>query len=186
MSTTLTKLAQRSLDVDDDEIRTYAPTEMDLQMAEAMISGCITFTQIAEQIGADPSTVSRAMRHPVRCGWLSSQLQRIVAKRIGLVDAALVARALSGDVRAIKLYYERFGELVHRSHITTTRLDFDPSKLSDEDLDIIIRSERAKGATDAHFTVASQEPAESPSEAPEATPETPVPPPPETPSGEHP
>ncbi|MEE8386740.1 MAG: phBC6A51 family helix-turn-helix protein [Dehalococcoidia bacterium] len=186
MSSALTKLAQRSLDVDDDEIRTYEPTEMDLQMAEAMIGGCRTFTEIAEQIGMDPSGVSRAMKDPVRCGWLSSQLQRIVAKRIGLVDSALMGKALSGDVRAIKLYYERFGELVHRSHITTSRLDFDVTKLSDGDLDTIIAGEAAKVATDADFEVKPPDVPEGPSEAPGATPESPPAGSPETPSKEDP
>lgn len=181
MSTTLTKLAQRALDVDDDEIRAYGPTEMDLQMAEAMLSGCITFTQIAEQMGVDPSTVSRAMRNPVRCGWLSAQLQRIVSKRIGLVDAALMARALSGDVRAIKLFYERHGELIHRSHVTTSRLDFDPAQLSDADLDIIIASEVTKGAKDAVFEVKPSEPPEGLPQAQEGTVNPGYPPTPPTP-----
>lgn len=168
ISPALSRLAKRALHVDDDEIRCYVPTELDLQMAEAMLTGATTFTAVAEQMGCDPSTVSRAMKDPVRCGWISMQLQRIVSKRIGLVDAALLSRALGGDVRAIKLFYERHGELVHRSHITTTRLDFDPAQLTDDDLDVIIASERARHAKPAEFTVASQEPQEPPGATPES------------------
>lgn len=143
LSRALAKMAARSLDVDKDDIRSYLPTELDLQMAEAMIAGKSNFTEIAKHIGTDASIVSRAMKDPTRCAWLSDQLHRIVGKRMGLVDAALMLRALSGDVRAIKLYYERFDGIVHRSHVVHTNIDFDPSQLTDADLDTVLRNEAA-------------------------------------------
>ena len=143
LSPALKKMAARSLDVDDDDIRGYMPTELDLQIAEAMVQGQNSFKDIAEHIGCDPANISRVMKDPTRCAWLAKQLHRIVSKRMGLVDLALMQQALGGNIAAIKLYYERFGELIHRSQVTVARIDFDPSKLTDADLDTILRSEAA-------------------------------------------
>ena len=152
LSPALQKLALRSLDVEEDEIRTYSPTELDLQIAEAMIGGVMTFKDIAAQVDVDASTISRVMKDPVRCAWMSQQLHRVVSKRIGLVDVALMTQALGGNISAIKLYYERFGELIHRSQVLIGRMDFDPSQLSDKDLETVLRGEMGSEATDAEFT----------------------------------
>ncbi len=173
VSQALTKIAQRSLDVNEDDVRTYIPTELDLQIAESMVAGALSFKEVAEAIKVDATTVSRAMKDPLRCAWLSHQLHRIVAKRIGLVDAALMRQALSGDVRAIKLYYDRFAEIIHRSIILTGKLDFDPSKLSDADLDAVIHSEQSR-VVETTFTV-KEKPCDTPpssSESPPAAPDT--------------
>jgi hypothetical protein len=170
----LARIAARALDVEEDEIRAYCPTELDLQIAESMVGGVVTYAEIASNVGCDPSHVSRVLQNPVRCGWLSQQLHRIVHKRIGLVDNALLLRALNGDVRAIKLYYERFGEITHRSVVLTGRLDFNPRDLSQEDLDAIIASEVGRTAINADFTVKEPEcDPKSPSASPPAGESTP-------------
>jgi hypothetical protein len=170
----LSRIATRALDVEEDEIRSYCPTELDLKIAESMVGGVVTYAEIASNVGCDPSHVSRVLQNPVRCGWLSQQLHRIVHKRIGLVDNALLLRALAGDVRAIKLYYERFGEITHRSVVLTGRLDFNPRDLDDKDLDAIIASEVGRTTINADFTVKDPEcDPNSPSASPPAEPNTP-------------
>ena len=145
-SVALTRLAERSLDVSDEEVRLYQPTELDLQLAEAFMGGARTFKEVAEQLSLHPATVSAAMKDPVRCAWLSGQLHRIVAKRIGMVDTALYLRAMSGDVRAMDLYYRRHGEIVTRTMNIHAhgRLEFDPSQLTDEQLQKMVASEAKK------------------------------------------
>ena len=161
LSPALAKMAARSLDVQDEDLRAYIPTELDLQIAEAMMGGSMQFQEIAAQVGCDPATISRAMKCPLRCAWVSQQLHRIVAKRIGMVDLSLFLATTQGNVSAMKLYYERFGELIHRSQVLVGRMDFDPSQLSDKDLDTVLRGEMG-GMVDAEFTVKEEPCTESP------------------------
>jgi len=152
MKPALARMAERALVADEDEIRSYNPAEIDLQIAESLMSGVVTFKDIAANIGCDAAHVSRAMKDPVRCGWICEQLHRVVHRRIGLVDNALLLRALSGDVRAMDLYYKRFGEMKQRNVHIHGHIGLDPSKLTDADLDAVIASEQSR-TLEADYTV---------------------------------
>lgn len=138
MSPALTRIGQRALVCSPEDIRAYAPTPLDLKIAESMLGGCLLFKDIGEAIGINPDTVGRALKNPVRCGWISQAVHGMIRHRLGMVDAALMQRALSGDVRAIELAYKRFDQLTKRSAHLNINLDFDPSKLPEEELDLII------------------------------------------------
>ncbi len=158
-------MAQRSLEASDEEIRAFIPDERDVEMAEAMVCGSITFTEIADHIGVDPAIIGRKMKDPVRVAWMSMQVHRAVARRLGILDAALFRRAISGDTAALKLAYERFGEMQKRLHVRHTYEvnAVDPSRLTDADLDQLI-------ATDAEYSISKNGPlALEPSQEEEVT-----------------
>lgn len=135
-------MAQRSLDVAPDDLRAFQPCELDLEIAEAMLAGCILQQDIADHCRVHPSTVSKRLRDPVLCAWLSETVHRQIQHRLGLVDAAIFNRACGGDVRAADLLYKRFDQMTHRSvhvHLNTS-IDFDPTTLSDDELDAHLRA----------------------------------------------
>ena len=142
---TLTKIAERALSATPDQMRTYIPVELDFAIAEAMLAGGHTFQAIAEIIpGTSATTVSAAMRDAVRCAWISHAVHQLAQQRIGLVDAAMMQRAIAGDTKAAQLVYKRMDMLTDRktvAHIHGHVSDFDPTKLSDEDLDRVLDAE---------------------------------------------
>lgn len=115
-----------------------------------MLAGALSFQDIAAEVGVSAHTIGAAMRNPVRCGWINMQIHQMVAHRLGAVDAAMINRAISGDVRAADLVYKRFGQIVKRMEITTHRSDFDPTKLTDEQLERIVKR-RTGAVVDAEF-----------------------------------
>jgi DNA-binding transcriptional regulator LsrR (DeoR family) len=136
----LKKVAERSIVATDQEIREYIPTELCVQIAESMLSGQLTQEAIAKQIGVQPATVGRAMRNPIFCGWVSTTIHRNVRHRIGMVDAALTNRALGGDVRAMELFYKRFGKLVQRAEVIHSQ-GYDYAKMTDADLEAMAKTD---------------------------------------------
>jgi len=160
VSPALARIAQRALVCDQDDIRAYNPTELDLQIAEAMIAGNTAFNEIAETIECSPSHVSQAMKNPVACAWISAQVHKMCAYRLGQIDAAMMSRAVAGDVRAADLLYKRFGQIVQRQETTVNHVnDFDATQLTDDQLNTLVAN---KGRTiDAEFEVTEDSP-ESP------------------------
>lgn len=141
LSPSLARISQRSLLASEEQIRSFIPREIDLAIAEAYLSGCITFKEVAESIGVCASTVSDVLKDPVVCAWVSRHIHASAANRLGMVDAAMLKRALSGDVRAADLFYRRYGEMVHRSFAVNVSAAYDVTKLSDKDLDAILAAQ---------------------------------------------
>lgn len=154
VSPALSRLAERAVSATPDQLRTYAPREIDLRIAEVLLSGqlpAVSFKAIAEELEVSPAFVSKTLKDPVACGWIFQSVHREIRHRLGMVDAAVFMRAAAGDVRAAALLYKRYGEMVDRSlHLHANVGEFDPSALTDSDLDALIR---AQGAKDAEFTV---------------------------------
>jgi len=142
LSPALTRIAQRALTCTAEDIRVYAPSELDLQIAEAMLGGAFTFKDVASTIGVAPATVSNALKDPVTCGFISKQVHEMIHLRLGTIDAAMFNRACGGDVRAAQLVFKRYGEMIdlRETHVITSNTGFDPSKMSDEDLNAILAS----------------------------------------------
>ncbi len=159
MSPALTRIAKRAITASPDEVRVYAPRELDLQIAEVLLSGelpAISYKAIAEEVGTHATTVSKALKDPVSCGWIFQMVHREIKNRLGMVDAAMFLRASSGDTRAASILYKRYGEMVDRSlHIHAQVGDFNVESLGDADLDALIKS---KGVLDAEFEVINGQP----------------------------
>lgn len=165
-SPTLTKLAQRSLVADPQEVQVYQPREVDLLIAEAMLAGNVFQGDIAKHVGRSENVVREVLKDPTVCAWISQQIHRSIAMRLGTVDSAMFNSAISGNVQAAKLVYERFGEIVKRIHIDSRRSQ-DMSSLSTEELrkiagEVVQEKERRDAqVTDAEFTV-KEDPDEPP------------------------
>lgn len=139
LSPALARIAKRALKATEDDIRSYAPREVDIQIAEAMLAGSVMFQDIAEEVGCAPSTISKLLSDPVVCAWISRRVHENIGHRLGLVDAAMFNSALHGNVPAAKLMYERYDKTGSGGRITVNapgaQINFDPSKLTDEELD---------------------------------------------------
>ncbi len=133
-------IAERALNVTHEDIREYLPREIDLQVVQAMLGGAINYSEIGEMVHRSPQTVSKALRDPIACAWISNKVHQLVHTRIGLVDAAMLRAALSGNVRAAEVIYKRFGKLVSHSIVVHGTLG-DLSKYTDADLEAQISSE---------------------------------------------
>lgn len=174
LSPALTRVAERALSADERDIRTFAPTEMHLAIAEAMLGGAVLFDEIAKSVGVSPACISGHLRDPLVCAWISKNVHSQVRHRLGMVDAAMLRRAIGGDVRAADLLYRRYREMVSRSEHVHRRIDFDPSQLSDADLEKITAEYALRGAkpTEAEWnqpTNPSPEKSESSKNSPETS-----------------
>jgi hypothetical protein len=116
-----------------------------VQVAEALLEGAVTYKEIAEHVGCSPQTVGSAMREPVACAWAFKQVHRAISQRLGAIDAAMLKRALTGDVNAAKLLYSRYGQMVERHQSVNVTLAYDPRKLNNDELDTLIKTYRTVG-----------------------------------------
>lgn len=66
---------------------------------------------MVEYTGLSTDQVREVLGTPVVMAWVSRQIYSHISHRLGLVDSALFARALRGEIGAIKLLYERLGRL---------------------------------------------------------------------------
>lgn len=145
MSPTLARLARRGLLATEDEIRSFLPAELHVAIAEAMLSGALTYKAIASTLEVSTSAVSSALRNPVAAAWIFRHLQQVIPQRLGAVDTAIFNKAVGGDVAAAKLIYSKLGEIIQRVQSVSAHIGFDPEKLTDEQLDLLIRS-RSSGS----------------------------------------
>ena len=145
ITTALAKIAERALTASPDELVAYKPRELDLQICEAMLSGCMSFRDIAESIGCSSQLVSRTMRDPLVCGWVSRHLDHQVNQRLGLVGVAMLNRALNGNVPAAKLLLERYGKMINRTAVMHMNAGVDYAKLTDDDLAAFISDAQRQG-----------------------------------------
>ena len=109
----ISRIAERGLAVSEDQIRAYAPSELEVRIAEAMLAGAATFKEIADDCKSHEATVSARMRDSVACAWVARHIHQQISHRLGLIDAAMMRRALAGDTRAAELLYKRYGKDVH-------------------------------------------------------------------------
>ncbi|MCI0354835.1 MAG: hypothetical protein L0099_07340 [Acidobacteria bacterium] len=135
----LARIAERSTQADPAEVRAYQPRELDVAVAEAMLAGAITQQELAAMVGCSPATVSHALRDPVVCGWVSMQVHKAIGMRLGLVDAAMLRRALGGDTRAADILYKRYGQMVERSLHAHVTVPYDLTKMNDAELETLAK-----------------------------------------------
>lgn len=149
LSPALTRVANRALTVDPAELRAFRPTELDMYLAEAMLTGAVSFKELAENISEacgeplTPATVSKRMRDPLTCAWVCQQVHRSIGHRLGMIDAAMVRRAIAGDTRAADLMYKRYGKMasVNINIAANVGPGIDYDQLTMEQLEKIARHE---------------------------------------------
>lgn len=151
LSVALQRIATRGLQTTEDEIRAYQPTELAVAVAEAMLSGCVTFKAMAKHLSEaydqkiGPDTISKCLRDPTTCAWVSRQVHQAIGLRLGLVDMAMLERAIAGNVAAAKLLYQRYDEIMRGGSNAKVQINmFDPTKLTNEQLENLTRAQVRK------------------------------------------
>lgn len=139
----MARLAEAALTVRADDIREHSPTETDILIAQAMLQGNINIQEIAKATGRGDTSIRKCLSNPVSFAWVCQKVSELIFTRIGLVDAALLRKAVQGDARAIELFYKRFGKLAELKIVAHGTLG-DLSKYSDADVDALIASEIAR------------------------------------------
>jgi len=136
-------LADRAVRAREDDVRAFVPDDLDVQMVQAMLLGCVSGKAVAESVEVSAPTVSKRLRDPVRAAWISRELTHAVRQTIGLVHASMLARALGGNVPAARLLMERFDKLAATHlHLHAHQPGaIDVTKLSDADLERLVEAE---------------------------------------------
>ncbi len=110
ISPALARIAERGMAVTEDQIRGFVPGETDLLIAEAMLSGALTYKEIANAADLSAARVSQKLKDPLLCAWASRTVHQHIHTRLGMLDAAMYRRALGGCVRAYEALMKRYGK----------------------------------------------------------------------------
>jgi len=132
-----------ALNVDLDELARYMPSSTDLAIVEAMLLGHMEPTNIHEHTRLPLALVHETLSQPLSAAWISATIHKTVRHRLGLVDAAMMRRALAGNADAAKILYARYGELVTKTE-TTHVFTPDLSRLSDADLRMLLEADKKR------------------------------------------
>ena len=99
---------------------TFQPNREQLQFAEIWLdySQKKTFETMAKEIGCSRTTIWSWFKDPKFVEWINKQGFEMLKSSLNTVYRALVRRAESGDVQAIKLYLENIGEFVEKQEMT--------------------------------------------------------------------
>jgi hypothetical protein len=98
---------RRAADLTPEQVECFKPTEVDISVGEALLAGNTQASRIAEYSGLDAAQVRDTLNNPIAMAWLSRQITALFTHRAALVDALLYQRAMTGDLAAIKLFYDR-------------------------------------------------------------------------------
>lgn len=144
-------LAERAFYVDPAQLDRYEPLETDLRICEAMLGGAINVDAIARTAHLRADDVRERLNDALVCAWISRHVHSQIQYRLGLVDAAMLHRALGGDVKAAALLYQRYGHLAQKSMHINANLDL--TRLDDADLNALLDNAarlaaRGKGTAD--------------------------------------
>ena len=98
----------------------FKPTTEQIQFAEVWLdySKKQTLKEVAQEIGISYMSIWRWHQKPDFVSWINNQGFEMLKSSLNGVYRALVRKAESGDVHAIKLYLENIGEFVEKSEIT--------------------------------------------------------------------
>jgi hypothetical protein len=142
LSPALKRVAERALQVSDEELSAYLPREIDVRIAEAFLSGATNFQGVAEQLELTPPTISKVLRDPLPCAWIAQKIRSLVVSRLGLVDAAMLGRALGGNTNAARLLYDRFDGMGKQTAVDIGEININYGQYTDQDLDAMIKSRK--------------------------------------------
>jgi hypothetical protein len=160
LSPALAAAWRAALDVSEAEIAGHIPTELDAAVAEALLAGHLTTEKIAESLGRPQTEVAALISSPVAMAWISRAMYQVLNHRLALVDAAMFTRAVSGDVSAAKLVYERVRALDNAKRVDvhySGGVNF--SAMTTEDLERILHDKERTIPTE--FKVLESRPTEA-------------------------
>lgn len=102
---------QSAVAVDPAAVAAYRPTPDATAVGLALLSGAHTIPELVESSGLERAAVLDVLNSPVAMAWISVEVYAQFRHRAAQVDAALYSRSLAGDVSAIRLFYERMGQM---------------------------------------------------------------------------
>lgn len=106
------KALTRSIDAAPADVAVFAYDHHDIALCEAFLLGSKTLKDISIETELDPEVIRHRLLDPVRCGWISLQLEKAIQSRLGRVLASVYSRAVStGDVGAAQFLYKLFGRV---------------------------------------------------------------------------
>jgi len=156
---------ERAVSVTERDIAAFIPTDDVISIGESVLAGAQTLDVFCKMTGLKVPEVKAVLGNPVAMAWISKQIYHLFQHRAAIIDAALYQRAAGGDVQAIKLFYERMGQLDRTQNINVNYSGgVNIQALADDELERIVRekrrllpaefrrlSEEATGAKDAEF-----------------------------------
>lgn len=141
------KVLTRALEATPQQVDAYPADYHDLAIAQSLLlpdDRALTWAGIAAEVGLDEPALRKRLLDPVRCAWISRQLQAAVAQRIGMVDAAVFVNALrTGDpsrARYLRDHYAPAEKQPERHMHLHASIDL--SQLSEEELRTFISDRR--------------------------------------------
>ena len=99
---------------------TFEPSPEQLKFVEIWLDYTQkqTLEQIGKDIGVTRKTIWKWHQNPDFIKWINNQGFEMLKSSLNGVYRALVRKAESGDVQAIKLYLENIGEFVEKQEMT--------------------------------------------------------------------
>jgi len=145
----------RALAVTGSDVANFPWCPVDLKIAQCMLSGFTSVRELAAEVGIGERALKHRLLDPVRCAWISSQLEKCVGDRLGQVVAAVYNRAVrTGDPQAATLLLKQYKKFMpERKEIHHTH-HMDLSNLSDGQIDKLIeQKKRNLNVMDADYKV---------------------------------
>lgn len=103
----ITAAWNRAHDVAPADIDAFEPADNVIRVGEALLGGATTLKRISEYSNITVEQVKEVLNNPLAMGWLSRQTAALMTHHACIVDAVLYQRAITGDLAAMKLFYER-------------------------------------------------------------------------------
>ena len=126
-------------DLSKRAIEEYSPPAELQTIAEVMISGETNPQAIAHAAGIGTRRYNTLMADPLNLAWVAGRVEGAIQNLVGLADAAIMRKAMEGDVKAYEAILKRYGLLVKKSvsaSYSHSTLDF--SDKSNEDLETLV------------------------------------------------
>ena len=143
LSPKMARMAKRALTARPEDVAAYHPREADVRIVESIImNGSCTAPQIAKDLDVHTNTIQRILTEATRMAWICEQVDAGIEFRMPLIRAGMYMKARNGDVRAAEILIKHFEKPTgpdQHVHLHAG-LGFDPQKMSDKDLDAVLKS----------------------------------------------
>lgn len=132
-----------ALEVSELQVAQFVPWDSVIRVGEAILAGATSSMRIADMENMEKEDVRGVLQSPIAMAWISRQIYAHFQHRAGIVDSALYHKAVTGDIAAMKLFYERMGKMQNERTLNVrVSGGLDVSTLSDDDLQRLVRDKQ--------------------------------------------
>lgn len=141
--TAVAKILTRALSATEAEGAQHPFDQIDLLVAQHLMEpGEKKYSDLAAAAGLKEDALRQRLLDPVRCRWISMELEKAVDTRLGMVIAAVYSAAVrTGDPQRARFLLEHFRDKKPERHLHL-HANLDLSQLSNEELTAFIRDKR--------------------------------------------